>query len=117
MLKNTYKITVNTVKKTVLIAVGELASQEAAQRFIAEYQLKTKVLNASEYILDIDCKTMKVVTQELAGSLEGAFRMYKESGFSKVVFHIQSDVILKMQFSRIARLAGLENIEIIQEGA
>lgn len=114
--KDTYRISVSTIKKTVTISVGELTSQEAAQRFMEEYQTKTSVLRAADYVLEVDCKDMKVVTPELAGSLEAAFRLYEKTGFKLVRFQISGNTVLKMQFNRIAKLAGLNNIEIVQGG-
>lgn len=116
LTKDTYKINVNTIAKTVSIAVGELSSQEAAKQFMTEYNKKISRLPAAFYTLDIDCTDMKVVTPALAGSLEAAFSLYAKSGFKKTIFHTQKSPVLKMQFDRIAKKAGLTNIEIIQGG-
>ena len=110
--KDSYEISVNNAQKTVDIAVGELSSQEAAERFMNEYQAKIGGIQASEYVLHVNCENMKVVTTELAGSLEGAIGLYAQSGFQKIKFQAVVNPVLKLQLNRIARNVGLGNYEV-----
>ena len=116
MLKDTYKIDVNPTKKVVEIAVGQLSNQDMAVQFINEYKNKIDAIQASEYILEIDCKAMTVVSADLASDLENVFRMYASSGFKMVKFLTAESAVVRMQFNRLGRTAGLKNIEIIQGG-
>jgi len=47
--------------------------------------------------------------------LESCYRLYKESGFQRVIFEIKKSPVLKMQLSRLARNTGLTDVEVIED--
>lgn len=113
MTVSTYKIEKNIALKKVLIAVGDKMTLPEAERFSRELNHIVSSIDASNYTLDVDCTSMKVLTTDLTEKLTGAMKDYHEAGFNKIVFFVQNDVILKMQLSRIARSVGLTNAEVI----
>lgn len=107
----TYQIRKDVTNKTIHISVGDKMTKEIAEKFVREYDMTVRSVNAAEYTLDIDCTNMKVLTPELADELEASFNVYKASGINKIIFQIQNDIVLKMQVSRLARKVGLMNTE------
>ncbi|PAD68944.1 hypothetical protein CHH83_11180 [Bacillus sp. 7586-K] len=87
---------------------------EDVQNFVKDYQAKVNSIDASAYTLDVDCTTMDILKPEMVPALENSFKMYKESGFGKVLFTINKSAILKMQLNRIARNSGLTNAEVVE---
>ena len=84
------------------------------QNFVKDYQAKVASIDAATYNLDVDCTTMDILKPEMVPSLENSYKMYKESGFNKVIFTINKSAILKMQLNRIARNTGLTNAEVVE---
>jgi len=112
-MKGHYTMGINLAKKEMNITIIGNFSNEQAQQFISDYNAKVKTINASEYILRIDCKDLNVVTPDLVESLEACYALYKSSNFKQVIFEISKAAIIKMQLSRIARKVGL-NAEFIE---
>ena len=110
-------IQINKIKMVVTFAVAENVTMEEAKLFIAEYNAKMKTINAAEYTLEVDCTSMKVLDQNMAGNLTDVMKMYKETGFMKVIFKINTSPVLKMQLARVARNAGLSEKASIVEVA
>lgn len=111
MTLSTYQIRKDAVNKKIFISVGDKMTKDVAGKFVREYDMTVRSVNAAEYTLDIDCTHMKVLTPELADELEASFNVYKASGINKILFQIQDDIVLKMQVSRLARKVGLTNTE------
>ncbi|MFJ5624375.1 hypothetical protein ACIQD3_16940 [Peribacillus loiseleuriae] len=108
-----YSIKVNEGKKVVDMFVGGSFTPIDVQNFVKDYQKIVASVDVASYQLIIDCTTMDLLTQEMVPSLENSYRMYKESGFEKVIFTIKENAILKMQLSRLARNTGLTNVEVV----
>lgn len=85
---------------------------EDAQSFVKDYHNAVNSINPAEYTLEFDCTSMLVVSTDMVPHLEACFALYKESGFHKVIFKVQDNAVLKMQFSRLARNTGLTNVEV-----
>lgn len=108
-----YAMKTNTAKKTVDLVVSGTFTPEKVQRFVNDYQKEVGKVNPKDYSLVLDCTDLDVVTQDMIPDLEACYRMYKDSGFNKVIFEIQDKPIVKMQLSRIARTSGLTNAEVV----
>ena len=113
MTVSTYIIKKNLAGKKVEVTVGDQMTPAEAERFAKEFLATTTSIDASQFQLVIDGTNMKVLTPEMATKLEAAMGLYNQAGFSKVLTKLQNNPVLKMQVSRIARKAGLLNLEII----
>ncbi|AET61704.1 hypothetical protein HPL003_24940 [Paenibacillus terrae HPL-003] len=114
MSQNTYSIEVDQTIKTVHMAVNGVFSQAEYDRFVKEYVSKTSSIQASSFTLQVDCTQMALLGPGEVEKLKGSFVRYKETGFAKVIFVISlQQTIIKMQLGRIAREAGLNNVDIV----
>ncbi|AGK55327.1 hypothetical protein [Bacillus sp. 1NLA3E] len=109
-----FNFNVNSEEKIFDVKVEGSFSEGDAVSFINQYNKHTASFNPTEYIIDLDCTDLKVSDNDVLPMLEQCYKMYKESGFSKVIFKIKQNTILKMQLGRIARSTGLSNYEIIE---
>lgn len=107
-------IVVNQGKRLVNMTVAGQMTMEDAQKFINEYKSKIGPLNGPDYVLEVDCTEMKILTPEMSEDLLGVMKMYKETGFNKIKYTIKNNQILKMQLSRISRNAGLAQSEVVE---
>ena len=112
MSVSTYLIKKNLVGKKVEITVGDQITPAETERFQKEFVALLSSITPSQFELEIDSTHMNVLTPELATRLEGAMGLYKQAGFKKVLVKIQNSPVLKMQVARIARQAGLTNMEV-----
>lgn len=111
-MEEKYVLTVNNANKQVEMKVNGTFSPEDVKNFMSEYENIVKKVKASDYILNIDCTGLNTLHQDMIPSMEGAFKMYKATGFKKVNLHIKS-AILKMQLNRLLKSTQLENAEVI----
>jgi len=88
---------------------------EEAQLFAAEYKNKMDTISPNEYTLEADCTSMKVLTPDLAASLEEVMKMYRATGFKKITVQINPNSTLKLQLSRLSRKADIADIVSIVE--
>jgi len=109
-----YSIVINAAKKVINMKVVGTFTPEDVQNFVKDYQAKVNSIEASAYTLDVDCTSMDILKPEMVPALENSFKMYKESGFGKVLFTINKSAILKMQLNRIVRNSGLTNAEVVE---
>lgn len=100
-------IHVNEASKIVNMSVAGQMTMEDAKHFVEEYVAKIGPINGPDYDLFVDCTEMKLLSQELSDNLTEVMKMYKETGFKKVIYTIKENVVLKMQLARVARNAGL----------
>jgi len=84
-----------------------------ANEFVEEYTKNVKTINAKEYELHFDCKSMKVSSQEMVPMLTACFEMYKKDGFTKVVFYCGESASLKLQIRRVGNIVELPNFEVL----
>lgn len=113
MAVSTYLISKNVVGKKIGITVGDKMTPVEAEKFQKEFGALVASINAAEFELEIDSTDMNVLTPDMATRLEGAMALYKQAGFKKILVKLQNSPVLKMQVSRIARQAGLLNMEVI----
>lgn len=81
--------------------------------FISEYKNTIKSIDATKYVLDLDCIKLTVATPDVAAQLGDCFKMYSEDNFKMVKFRLGNNIVLKMQFDRLAKQAGLKNYEFV----
>ncbi|MFS0674432.1 hypothetical protein [Ornithinibacillus sp. 179-J 7C1 HS] len=115
MADGTYTMKVNPAKKTIEMTVSGTFTPEKAQQFIDDYQSKVASINASEFVLEFDCRDLDVVTKAMIPTLENCLQLYKSSGFKKVEVGISKSAIISMQLKRLANNVGLTNFEVIQK--
>lgn len=113
MAVSTYLITKNLVGKKVGITVGDQMTPAEAMKFEQEFKALLNSINASEFELEINGTNMNVLTPDMASRLQGVMGIYQQAGFKKVLIKTQNNPVLKMQINRVARQAGLTNMEII----
>lgn len=114
-LEEKYYVKLNQTKKIINCMVSGTFVPEDAQSFVDDYHKAVNSINPAEYTLEFDCTSMQVVSADMVPHLEACFGLYKESGFNKVIFKVQDNVVLKMQFNRLARNTGLTNIEVTSD--
>jgi len=112
MTSGSYRMKVNSSTKIFDMFVGGTFTPTDVENFVRDYNNEVNRINASEYVLEIDCTSMDLLKPEMVPSLENSYRMYKESGFKEVVFNIKGNAVLKLQLSRLARNTGLTNAEV-----
>jgi anti-anti-sigma regulatory factor len=104
----------NPAANTLGVMVEGTFSQEDAGRFIQDYNERVSKFDPASYEIVLDCTKLNVSSPDVLPMLEQCYKMYKESGFKKVVFTIAKNPILKMQLGRVARSTKLENYEITE---
>lgn len=115
-MENTEKkseLSLNKVTKVVFAKVKGSFTPEDAQYFVTEYKKIVNQIMAKEYELRFDCTELKVNTQDMVPVLKNCFDMYKSDGFKKIVFDCSNNAALKMQCHRVAKMADLQNFELI----
>lgn len=114
MTQQAYSIKVNKATKTMEMMVSGTFTPQDYENFVKDYIASTTSINATEYKLEVDCRQMALLRQEEVEKLKASFTRYKESGFQQVILIItQAQLVNKMQLARVAREAGLSNVEII----
>lgn len=112
--QGSFSININPTAKVVdMIIVGTFTPQQV-EEFVKDYQQKISNIDAKLFDLKVDCTDMDVITQDMIPKLENSFRMYKSTGFKKVIFTIKKNPIIKMQLNRVARNTGLTNVEVVE---
>lgn len=119
MIKNTsatglYEMDLNKSKKELQVLLEGNFTADQANEFIGDYMKQVDSITASDYVLRIDCKDLKLITPELQPSLEACYDLYNKSGFQKVIFEISKAPLIKMQLGRIARKVGLKTSEFVE---
>lgn len=109
IIKDKYQIKVNNENNEVELNIEGNAEQEELQEFLKDYNDTISKIKPETMELIVDCTKMQVLTSDMVPALESCFELYKTSGFKQVVFTIQSNAVLKMQLSRLARNSGLTN--------
>ncbi|WML52255.1 hypothetical protein RCG17_23175 [Neobacillus sp. PS3-12] len=109
-----FNFRINQSKKVFDVTVAGSFNETDALNFINQYKTRTATIKPTEYIIDLDCTELNVTNPDVVPMLEQCYKMYRESGFSKVSFKIKKNPILKMQLSRIARNTQLKNFEIVE---
>ncbi|WP_144536776.1 hypothetical protein [Bacillus thuringiensis] len=107
-----YTLQANRIQKVFHVSVEGSMSSEDGANFIKDYKQKIAGFNPKEYVIELDCTKLNVTSADVLPMLEDCYKLYIADGFTKVIFTISKNVILKMQLSRVARNTGLTNYEI-----
>jgi hypothetical protein len=110
-----YEINVKRVQKTIEMAVRGAFTPEQAGQFHKDYEHEIGSIKADEFVLKVDCLDMTVITQDMIPKLQYSLEMYKKSGFKTIQVLINKSMIIKMQINRVARNAGLTNLEMVEQ--
>ena len=116
MAQAPYSIQTNQAAKKVEMKISGTFTPQDYQNFVRDYAKMAASIDAGSFTLEVDCREMDLLATEEVEKLKGSFVSYKETGFHKTVFIISpSQTIIKMQLARVAREAGLANVEIITQ--
>jgi adenine deaminase len=108
-----YTIDTNRTTKEIQMKVVGVFTPQQAEAFHNDYKKHIGSIQASDFTLNVDCTDMKVISQDMIPKLQYSFELYKNSGFKKVKFITNGQVVIKMQINRIARTVGLPNYEVV----
>lgn len=103
-----YALELNQAEKKVMITVSGKFVPEKQQQFEQEYTDIIKQITPSAFTLYVDCTDMQIVAQQHIDNLGEALKMYKSTGFNKVVMKVSASAVIKMQLNRIAKSTGLD---------
>ena len=114
-MSDKFTITKKENEKLFDIVVQGKFEKEDGQAYMTDFTQKISSINPSDYTLKFDCRNLSVSANESLDLLQGCFNLYKETGFKKVIAVLDSNqIVLEMQFKRLARNANLDNFEIIK---
>lgn len=105
---------VNKINKVVILTFSRILAITDVNRCINEYKMKVEPICKPEFVLIVNFTEMKVLTLELCENLNTILKVFKETGFKKIIFEIRNDKILKAQLTRAVQHAGLIQAEIVE---
>lgn len=109
-----YTLNINSVKNEVNLVVKGTFTPEKARAFVEDYQKRIGSISASEFRLILDCRETDTSSSSMVPELQACFELYKSSGFKEVIFEINNNTILKMQFNRLIRNVGITNAKVVE---
>ena len=112
-----YQFTIKRVEKVLEVKTQGVFTQEDGMQYIADYKANVAKIKPDEFTLEFDCSNLSLNRPEVIPILQGCLEMYKKDGFKKVVSHIGNSpdrAIVRMQFLRLAKNAGLTNVEVVE---
>lgn len=109
-----YKIDVKKSLNLVEMSIVGTWQHKIVEDFVRDYSNMVSSIDVTNFDLKIDCTDMNVITQDMIPALENSYKMYKSSGFKKVIFLIKKSPVIKMQLNRVARNTGLSNSEFVE---
>ena len=110
-MSNKFKIEKSVANKALNVTLIGRIEIPDAESFIETYNKETSGINTKDYTLNFDCTKMSVTPP--GPLLKGCFEMYKKDGFKKVLINIEKNqVVLGMQFKRLAKECGLSVLEV-----
>lgn len=110
-MSNKFSIQKSISTKTINIKLIGKFDLSDAESFLESYKKETSNINTNEYTLNFDCKEMSVTPP--GPLLKECFELYKKDGFKKVLANIEkSQIVLGMQFKRLAKEANLSTFEV-----
>lgn len=115
---NKYELKLDKTKKILFAkAFGSLGPADA-NAFVSDYNIILKGANATDLELQFDCKELKVSGKDIQSGvdmtnmLKSCLEMYKNSGFKKIVFDCEKNLVVKMQLQRLGKEASLPNFTV-----
>lgn len=98
---------------TIRIFVEKYLVPENTQPYISDFSKTIENINTRDYDLYIDGTKYIITPLDMQDTLRKHLMRFRELGFRKITIKIGDKKVLKLQANRIAKEAGLENIEII----
>ncbi len=98
---------------TIRIIVEKYLVPENTEPYISDFSKMIENINIHDYDLYIDGTKYIITPLNMQDTLRKHLKRFKELGFKKITIKIGDKKILKLQACRIAKEAGLDNIEIL----
>ena len=98
--------------KIVNLVIAGAFNPQQTEDFIHDYHNKISNIDVESFNLRVDFTELDAITEDALPKLERSFKLYKESGFKKIVFVIKKSPIIKMRLNTVAKNAGLFNSEV-----
>ncbi|MFX3618879.1 MAG: hypothetical protein ACE3JK_15330 [Sporolactobacillus sp.] len=115
MLNEKYSINVKAQEKEIDMVIRGSFTKEDVMSFVTDYNQSLQPIDPKDFILNVDCTTMNIITQDMIPDLENSFSLYGQAHFKKIVFIIVKSPVIKMQLNRVAKHAGLNNFDFVQK--
>lgn len=106
-----YEIKVIPNEKKINMVIRGSFTKEDVGHFVNDYNQSLEPIHTSDFVLNVDCTTMNIITQDMIPDLENSFHLYRQANFKKINFIIVNSPVIKMQLSRVAKHAQLSNID------
>lgn len=106
----TYNFSTNGDKMNIALA-GSF-DKPTVEGFVAKFNTEVKKIQPAKCELVIETSQMQVQPGDMHDTLKGCFKLYGSAGFKKISMNVGDNVILAMQARRIAKEAGLSNVEV-----
>ena len=95
------------------IKIGGFFSKEDGEAYIREYNSQLRKINPKTKSLVLDCRELKVTTQDLLPMLQGCIVKYCSDEFKNVKAIInKNQPVLSMQIKKLVRNANVDNFDI-----
>lgn len=85
---------------------------ENAQNFVKDFKTEVTKVNPATCHLVLDGTRLAISPAQMVDLLRNCFAMYKGMGFKRITMNPGSNVVLRMQVSRLAKEAGLTGFEL-----
>jgi hypothetical protein len=108
-----YIIDVRTTAKTIIMKIVGSFTRDQAEQFHLDYRKQISIISTIDFVLEVDCREMKAINQELIPKLIRSYELYKESNYKKIVFLVNDDEAIHAQLNQVAQSINLPNYQII----
>lgn len=102
----------STSFKEMNISFEGAFTPEDAQNFVNDFKNQVVKVNPATCYLNLDGTKLAISPAQMVDMLRSCFAMYKAAGFNHVTMNPGSNVVLRMQVSRLAKEAGLTDFEL-----
>lgn len=102
----------STSSDSLNIALSGSFDKPTVASFISKFNTEVKKIQPAKCQLVVEVSEMQVQPAEMQDTLKGCFQLYESAGFKKIIMNVGNNVILAMQARRIAKDAGLSNVEV-----
>ncbi|WP_208588769.1 hypothetical protein [Gracilibacillus suaedae] len=109
-----YIIDVKTTTKTIYMKIVGTFTSDQAEQFHLDYRKQISIISTIDYILEVDCRDMKVINQDMIPKLIRSYELYKESNYKKIVFLVNDNKAIQVQLNQVAQSIDLPNYQIIR---
>lgn len=96
-----FKVEVNQSKKILFITVGGFFKEDEGMAFLDEYNKAVKSITPSTYTLALEGESLSTSKTDMLPVLENCMKMYKHTGFKRIVSTQPSSASAFMQLKRL----------------